>query len=437
MTLAPVRAADQSWMDEAENARLTEQTGPDSSVDGAAIRRLFPVLDWEALWNEEDDGEAWILEPLLSVGRMTSIYSAPKTGKSLLMLEVAVAVSKGTMALGATPDRARVVLYVDFENDPRGDVRSRLKAMDYGPADLANLAYLSYPPFAGMDTVRGSQELLAAVDEYKAEVVIIDTISRAVEGKENDNDTWLGFYRNTGQKLKAAGIAVMRLDHSGKDVAKGQRGGSAKSGDIDAVWRLSRNGAGKDSFKLACEDKRMLIENDELVITRRYGPLRHTVELTSIQADRLAQIADLIRVLDSIGVAPDAGREVARRALKTHGKPFKTDLLADAIRQRKMSDSSDPESQGQVPLELPDPGIPGSGQGQVPAVARSSRSDHLKPDPSESGSGLGSGRPRHPEGPDPVALSLETGSGPEPRPYDPYEGLPHTADLPEYEEEEP
>ena len=48
--------------------------------------------------------------------------------------------------------RPRRVLYVDFENDPRGDIRARLDAMEIGPDQLTNLCYLSYPSLAKLDT---------------------------------------------------------------------------------------------------------------------------------------------------------------------------------------------------------------------------------------------------------------------------------------------
>jgi uncharacterized protein YndB with AHSA1/START domain len=98
--------------------------------------------------------EEWIVEPLLPARRMIALYSAPKAGKSLLMLEIAVAIARGTEVLGATPDRPRRVLYVDFENDPRGDVRTRLEAMDVGPDQLDNLCYLTFPSLAKFDTRR-------------------------------------------------------------------------------------------------------------------------------------------------------------------------------------------------------------------------------------------------------------------------------------------
>ena len=52
------------------------------------------------------------------------------------------------------------------------------------------------------------------------------------------------FYRHTGLALKARGVAVLRTDHSGKDVAKGQRGSSAKNDDVDVVWQLNRKDEG-------------------------------------------------------------------------------------------------------------------------------------------------------------------------------------------------
>src|SRR6185369_5973575 len=138
------------------------------------------------------------------------------------------------------PDRARRVLYVDFENDPKGDLRPRLEDMGFGPDDLDNLAYLSFPPLGPLDTAVGAAELVAIVEAQGAEVVVIDTVSRAIRGEENENDTWLNFYRHTGKALKARGVAMLRLDHTGKDETKGQRGGSAKSGDVDMVWRMSK-----------------------------------------------------------------------------------------------------------------------------------------------------------------------------------------------------
>src|SRR5674476_1009499 len=272
-------------------------------------KRLFPRLDWNALW-ADDQEEEWIHDPLLPARRSVVIYSAPKVGKSLLMLEMAVAISRGETFLDYTGRQVRV-LYVDFENDPRGDVRSRLQAMGYSPGDLDGLDYLSYPSMAGLDTERGALELLEAVKAYGSEVVIIDTVSRAVDGKENENDTYLAMYRHTGLALKRAGIAVIRLDHSGKDEAKGTRGGSAKSGDVDAIWKLSRVTEGR--FRLECTSSRMALNTKSLLLTRRTLPrLHHSVNAISAVTDRQAKVAELVGLCDSNGIPADVNRDTVR-----------------------------------------------------------------------------------------------------------------------------
>lgn len=248
------------------------------------VREKFPTLDWAALW-ADDKPEEWIAEPLLPARRLVALYSAPKVGKSLLMLEIATAIAAGKPLFGMPTKQTRV-LYVDFENDPRGDVRRRLMDMGYAPDELADLCYLSFPTMAGLDSERGSQELVAAAEVYGCHVIVIDTVSRSVEGDENENDTWLAFYRHTGLKLKQRGIAMIRLDHAGKDEAKGQRGGSAKSGDVDAVWRLRKSG--DDLIDLICEAQRFPIERKELTLRREEEPLRHVIAKDPVRDKREA-----------------------------------------------------------------------------------------------------------------------------------------------------
>lgn len=308
---------------------------PTEQVDHDAVKALFPRVDWKALW-ADDEPEEWIVEPILPARRLVALYSAPKVGKSLLMLEIAVCVAKGAEVLGTTPDRPRRVLYVDFENDPRGDVRERLEAMGYGPDDLDNLVYLSYPSLGALDGERGSLELLAAIDAYGCEVVVIDTVSRSVAGDENENDTWLNFYRHTGLKMKQHGVAMIRLDHAGKDETKGQRGGSAKVGDVDAVWKLAK--VTDDTFRLDCEANRMPVNEKQLTLTRLTVPvLRHKVEGGGWKAANDAAVLAVIKAMDDAGLPRDTGSTRAREVARAAGIKARNNVIAEAVRRRKNS----------------------------------------------------------------------------------------------------
>jgi hypothetical protein len=308
-----------------------------SFADG--VRERLPRLDWDALW-ANDDPEDWIVEPLIPVRRLVALYSPPKVGKSLLMLELAVHISRGTSVLGVQPDRARRVLYVDFENDPRGDVRERLEAMGFGPKDLDGLDYLSFPALAALDTPNGGAQLMAAVQVYGSELVVIDTISRAIQGEENENDTWLSFYRHTGRAIKAAGVALVRLDHTGKDETRGQRGGSAKSGDVDMVWRMSK--VTETTFRLDCEAARMRVIEKTIVLHRETSPrMWHRVDSEGRYAAWRSKVDEVSAALDAAGVPPEAGRRVLREAVRSTGLKASDALLSEVIRKRRGIDDDE------------------------------------------------------------------------------------------------
>lgn len=315
-----------------------EEPEPDDEPGGDVeswVRSALPLVDWYELWDAEDD-EEWIVWPVIPARRLVALYSPPKVGKSLFMLELAAAVAAGRNVLGAALDRPRRVLYLDFENDPRGDIRPRLEAMGYGPEDLEGLAYLSFPSLAALDSERGGLELLAAVTVYKAELVVIDTVSRAVGGEENENDTWLRFYRNTGLRLKQAGVACVRLDHAGKDAAKGQRGGSAKSGDVDLVWRLGF--VTESLLTLVCEANRLPVPEKVVTFERRLEPSLHS--FVAGRDGRRArapevQVDALVKVMDEMALPLETGFRNASRALRDAGHGFPNDVLRAAIRTRK------------------------------------------------------------------------------------------------------
>jgi hypothetical protein len=315
---------------------ITERVEEPEDGLQAFIDQTFPVIDWHELWGREDDELDWIIEPLLPARRLVAMYSPPKVGKSLLMLEIAAAVATGRKVLGGETQQCRV-LYVDFENDPVQDTRTRLMQMGYGPDEITGrLFMLSFPTLAALDSAQGAQELLAVAERHQVQAIIVDTVSRAVKGEENDNDTWLAFYRHTGLRLKQAGIALMRLDHAGKDITKGQRGGSAKVGDVDAVWRLDRisEAGGETTLTLKCEAQRFPFQETDLTLKRRGFPLRHDVEANPRRAAFEAKVADCAKALDAADVPRTISERKAREALKSHGWRGGNDVLRRALQSR-------------------------------------------------------------------------------------------------------
>jgi hypothetical protein len=269
----------------------TEEEREEAKADW--VTEHLPRLDWSTVW-AADHEEDWIVEPLLAAGRLVALYSPAKVGKSLLMLELAAAVATGRPMFGYKGGRPRRTLYVDMENDPVGDTRERLKSMGYTAEDLDNLVMLSFPNIAKLDTERGAKEVLAAALHYGCEIVVLDTVSRLIAGEENSNDTWLAFYRHTGIAMKRHRLALIRLDHTGKDESKGQRGGSAKSGDVDAIWKMTKRG--DDIIELSLDAARFPIAETSLTLKRiDDGVLRHEVVGNVMKEKKEAAFAKLAK----------------------------------------------------------------------------------------------------------------------------------------------
>ena len=245
--------------------------------------------------------------------------------------EIAAALAAGRAVLG-NPARASLhVLYIDRENAAKM-VRERLDGMGYGPTDLGRLHYLSFPSLHALDTLRGGAQLLEIARRHAVQVVVIDTTSRVIEGEENNADTFKALYRHAIMPLKAEGIAVLRIDHAGKDLERGARGSSAKNDDVDAVWLLSKRT--ETRLDLRRTHNRTGHGADLVELVRQVDPhLSHVVTGGTSTVD--AVVLELVAELDRLGVAPAAGRDAARGALRMAGQTVANGTLAKALAYRK------------------------------------------------------------------------------------------------------
>jgi hypothetical protein len=223
-----------------EKRRIVSGTGP--------AHLLASILQWQPLFDTDFDNVRLLPGQLLAPGEQIALVGDGKAGKSLFAQEWTWRMATARAFLGDTPQAAIRILYLDAENG-RPQIQTRFRSFGADPDDMGTLVYASFPPIRPLDTPGGGQDLLALAQATGAELVVIDTVSRFIQGAENDADTWLGLYRHTLIPLKAAGVASVRLDHFGKDATKGARGNSAKTQDVDHVWELSAQGGGILSLK--------------------------------------------------------------------------------------------------------------------------------------------------------------------------------------------
>jgi hypothetical protein len=313
-------------------------------LDAARLSRIaerYAPVDWRAAWKGQPEAVEWLLEPLLEAGTVNALFGKPGAGKSLITLELALQLVRA----------GHVIVYVDQENRIV-DLVERLQAFGADPDELDRLRLYSFAGLPPLDTAEGGFHLLALAATAGAALVVIDTTSRMVAGKENDADTFLALYRCALVPLKARGVTVLRLDHPGKDESRGQRGSSAKEGDVDTIWRLVQ--AGPAAFRLEREKSRSGHGEPAITLHRRFGPLRHEWDVRSDSPE--ARIAGQ---LDSLGVPIGAGRPAARKALESAGTKVSNAQLEAALRLRKNRQTGSGQNKqtpagDQLPADWPD-----------------------------------------------------------------------------------
>jgi hypothetical protein len=295
----------------------------------APPRSTLDVVDWPRFWSRDRSG-AFLVEPLIPRGRQVGLYGPAKVGKSELAQYLAAGFASGTDLHGDATE-AGIVLYLDLEMTA-DDLEERLRDFGYGPdSDLSRLAYALHPPLPPLDTRAGGLALVAEVDAVGADLVVIDTLSKVVEGEENAADTYRRFAQHTGLLLRRRECSLLRLDHSGKDLTKGARGSSAKADDLDAVFRMSRGDAG--IVRLDLTHQRIgWIEPVNLTRTEDATGIRYRVTQSQTWPEGTAATA---AILDQLNAPITIGGNQAEQLLRDNGHPTRRKVALAAARYRR------------------------------------------------------------------------------------------------------
>jgi hypothetical protein len=288
-----------------------------------------PPVEWGLFWTTEDPVNEWEIEPIVPARRIVSIWARAKVGKSLLLLDVAAAAASGTSILGQPQRDPIEVVYVDLEMS-EDDLRERMEDLGYSSkSDLARLHYYRGGGLPPMDSPLGGDVIAAICQKWSARLLVVDTMARAVNGKENESDTYRNFHTHTGLKLRALGVSTVLVDNGGKDTRQGQRGSSAKEDGVDVVFAISQPG---DLLTLRCTHTRVPWVPSEVHIQRQQEPLLRHV-LTPITYP--AGTAECAELLDKLDVPLDAGRRSAEAALKDAGQGRGHDVVTAALKYRR------------------------------------------------------------------------------------------------------
>jgi hypothetical protein len=193
---------------------------------------------------------AWLIRSLWGEQAVGFVGGMPKSCKTWLALELAVAVASGQPCLGrfAVRDPGHVLLYAAEDSAP--DIRRRVAAIAHARRiDLERLAVgLITEPTLQLDRPGHQLQLAATLAKLKPRMLVLDPLVRLHRGDENsaaDTSALLGFLRSLQREY---GVAIVVVHHTRKAASAGQPGQALRgSGDLHAwsdsnLFLLHRNG---------------------------------------------------------------------------------------------------------------------------------------------------------------------------------------------------
>ena len=188
----------------------------------ATVSAVRSPVDLRRLMGSDLPAPEFMVPLLIPKGGITAIAAKAGHEKSLLLLNLAASRAAGEAVLDTPAGPPLHVLYLDFEMGP-ADLQGRLDEFgwttDHPKFDtlVSHLHYFQFPDLPPLDTDEGGLVLEELVEEFAAEWIIVDTVSRVISGEENSSDTFRRLDRHTGRRLRRRGITVAYLDHVGKD----------------------------------------------------------------------------------------------------------------------------------------------------------------------------------------------------------------------------
>jgi predicted ATP-dependent serine protease len=174
--------------------------------------RRYGLLSFQDLLHAADSVEKeYLVDGLIPAKSLNILLGPSGVGKTPLMLQLAIAIASGQSFLGSPVKQGRV-LYDDFENGVL-DVTHSLQQI-VGHLDLS--AVPEALKFWNIHVCEGPLALPALVEDFKPDLVIIDSLSGYNPDIERDTRTAMGAFHTLRMLIRKHGCAFMLIVHPRK-----------------------------------------------------------------------------------------------------------------------------------------------------------------------------------------------------------------------------
>lgn len=265
------------------------------------------------------EGEpSWLVESLWGAGAVGVIGGAPKSCKSWLALEMAVAVASGRPCLGryAVPRPGPALVFAAEDNPAavreRVEHLARARAADFATLDVR----LILEPSLRLDRAQDRVRLRATLARYRPRLLVLDPYVRLQCGVDENDATQVSAILGALRELsRAEGVAIALVHHTRKGGAEDLGEGLRGSGDFHA-WGDSNLYVRRrrDAITLSIEHRAAASPPPvSLALVDDDGPVRLDVRDAPVEVSLGERIVEVLQ----------------------HGRPRRLDELRSELRVRK------------------------------------------------------------------------------------------------------
>lgn len=307
----------------------------DGAADGAAG---LDVLSADQILTTHWPEPVWAVPGILPVG-LTILAGAPKIGKSWLSLQLARAIASGGEFLG-TPVARGPVLVCALE-DTAARLQKRMQGMGWPPnlaVDFLPIPARGRQPWSVLNG--GLERLVEHIYTRLYHLVVIDTLSRAVPGDQQDVQVMTRALTPLQEMAHQVNCGVMLTDHhrkaggAGPDAIADILGSTAKGAMADTVWSLYRE-RGKSGARLLITGRDVAEQTLEMEFDRSTCSWRCLGKGATLEITERRQ--EILSTLSRLGTASlkEIAEELGQPLSNTHIRL--QDLVAAGLVARSQS----------------------------------------------------------------------------------------------------
>lgn len=227
----------------------------------------FELFDIDELENMPPP--SWLIKDVMVDDGLTVLYGDPGAYKSFLSIDLGLRLANGMDWHGAKTNTTGV-LYIAGEG--RRGLGKRIKGWrkQHGMEGV-DAPFLLLPTAIEITDEKQRAKLCRTIDlakeraGFKIGLIVIDTVSRALAGGDENSQEAMGQFVAACDAIKAhSGGALLGVHHSGKDKDRGMRGSTVLLGACDAVMKATKS---EETLTLSTEKQKDAEEAESMKMT--------------------------------------------------------------------------------------------------------------------------------------------------------------------------